>query len=87
MSSEYPVPIFPGLGQAGMCIDGYTDNSNGWNFCQSQMESNPWLSVEVPGGSTVGYVVVHSREDCCHDYLGEFQIWIGNTAGAPPPPF
>eukprot|EP00966_Prymnesium_polylepis_P306454 7081598-Prymnesium_polylepis.1 len=59
---------------AAKCIDGVTDNAGGWNFCMSAINAvDPWLSVEVPPGSSVGEVQVYSREDCCHHRLSPFE--------------
>ena len=69
---------------AAQCIDGVTNNDNGWNFCISNLNvADPWLSVEVPAGSSVTSVVVYSREDCCQRFLGTFEVWVGNVAGSP----
>ena len=85
MSSTLSAADFPGHDfGATQCIDGVTNNDNGWNFCISSLNvANPWLSVELPSRSRVSSVVVHSREDCCQRWLGLFEVWVSSTAGAP----
>ena len=72
MSSVLP-PHF-----ASNCIDGTVSS-----MCHSQSDTQwPWLSIELPGRpSTVNYVVVTNRINCCWDLLSPFQLWIGATAG------
>ena len=85
MSSTLSNANFPGHDfGAGQCIDGVTNNDNGWNFCISNLNvPDPWLSVALPASSTVSSVVVHNREDCCQRFLGTFEVWVGNAAGLP----
>ena len=85
MSSTLSAANWPGHDfGAGKCIDGVTNNNNGWNFCMSNLNvANPWLSVQLPTSSSVTSVVVYSREDCCQRFLGTFEVWVGTTAGSP----
>jgi hypothetical protein len=62
---------------ASLCIDGSTTT-----FCHTAHDSmDPWLSVQLPSTTEVGYVVVYNREDCCYDRLSPLQIWVGASAG------
>ena len=69
---------------ASKCIDGVTNNANGWNFCMSLVNvDSPWLSVELASGTVVSEVVVYAREDCCHTRLSPFEVWLSEAAGLP----
>ena len=85
MSSTLSSANFPGHDfGAAQCIDGVTNNNNGWNFCISSLNvANPWLSVQLPATSSVSSVVVYSREDCCQRWLNTFEVWVGDAAGLP----
>jgi len=86
MSSTYSTANFPGHDfSAAMCIDGNTGSATGaWNFCMSTYgEASPWLSLQLPQGSTVSQVKVWARADCCQRFLGTLQVWVGSRPGAP----
>ena len=62
---------------ASLCIDGST-----LTFCHTTHDvADPWLSVQLPSSTEVGYVVIYNREDCCFDRLSPLQIWVGSFAG------
>ena len=85
MSSTLSAANFPGHDFGpGQCIDGVTNNDNGWNFCFSDLNvADPWLSIQLPPASVVSSVVVYSRADCCQRFLGTFEVWVGDAAGSP----
>ena len=60
------------------CIDGVTNN-----MCHTADggETDPWLSIEVPVGSAVSYVVLYHRKDCCQGPVSPLQVWIGGSPG------
>ena len=47
-------------------------------------DPRPWLSVRVPPGSEVGFVVVRNRDDgqAYQDWLSPFEVWVGGSEGA-----
>ena len=80
-----PVPELPPVGismssnDAGSygnvpskCIDG--QSSQWWNYCQSAVEDNPWVSVELAAVGPICTVEVWQG-------VGYFQVWVGDIAG------
>ena len=61
---------------ANLCIDGNVNS-----FCHSLDQDSPWLSVQLPAGSTVSHVVVHNRYGMGQARLSPFQLWVGAYAG------
>ena len=54
-------------------------------YCQSDTESDPWLSIGVGDGSliSIGMITIYNRQDW-PPYFGRFghhQIWIGHASG------
>jgi len=50
----------------------------------STQEVGNWLSVEVPSGTAISYVVVYNRIDLAGSWpaqLGTFEAWVGSAAG------
>ena len=75
---------------AERCIDGVTDNANGWNFCLNSFTKDqpfPWFTVQVPRGSNIGDVQLFPREDCCQEELFPYEIWVGDVPGAGGDPY
>lgn len=62
-------------------------------LCGSTFEQSAWLSVQVPLGTVIGYVVVHNRRDSAQyqQWLSPFEIFVGgrmhgdsgNSCGGP----
>ena len=50
--------------------------------CFSTLETNAWLSVQVPINTRIGYVAAFNRRGDGYAYLlGTFEIWLGSSAG------
>ena len=68
---------------ASNCIDNDINS-----VCSSTTSvDTPWLSVQLPLGATVGYVVFYHRPDCeslggCSQFATPAQIWVSNALGA-----
>ena len=56
------------------CIDG--QSSQWWNYCQSQYEDDPWVSVELSTSATITNVNVYHGSD-----RENFQVWVGDGNG------
>ena len=62
---------------ASLCIDGSWDS-----YCHAIPDtSSPWLSLQLSTTSSVGYVVLYNRRDCCQDRLSPLQVWVGSSLG------
>ena len=63
---------------ASNAIDGRLDT-----LAASSNEMSPWLSVQVPAGSTISYVAVHNRDDSYNyqAWLSPFEVFVGRVAG------
>ena len=67
---------------ASNCIDNDINS-----VCSSTTSvDTPWLSVQLPLGATVGYVVFYHRPDCeslggCSQFATPAQIWVSNALG------
>ena len=60
------------------CMDDVTNN-----MCHTANggETDPWVSIEVPVGSAISWVVLHHRKDCCQGSVNPHQVWIGGSPG------
>ena len=53
--------------------------------CVSASSTDPWLTVKIPDGSRVDYVVVHNRGDAYAEWLSPFTVWAGSGDGTGQP--
>ena len=73
--------------EASNCITGSpgTFNDPSTPTCATQITSagSNWFSVSVPAGTRVGVVQVYNRHDypSYQPWLGDFELWLGQTAG------
>ena len=51
------------------------------DFCATEVQANPWLSIQISGQQAVRLVWIMNRGDCCGDRLSPFQIWVGASSG------
>jgi len=70
------------------CLDGDHVSSGScgrsWSsLCHSRSGTDAYLSIDVGESAAIGYVAIYNRLDCCRDRLGQFQIWVSETAGQP----
>ena len=70
----------PGLYPASNAIDG---DPSTLVLSWTALRSNQWLSVQVPPGTRIGYVVVYNRDDGAlyQSWLDPFEIWLGVGEG------
>ena len=81
MEGTEPSPGASHACRADKCIDGLTDNRQGWNFCMTPTnQQDPWLTLRVPPGSTIRRAVIYGRADCCQRHLSPFEVWVGRGA-------
>ena len=51
------------------------------NFCHTLQQSTPWISLKLQQQTSVAYVQLFNRIDCCSDRLSPFQLWVGQVEG------
>jgi hypothetical protein len=70
-------------GVAKRAIDGNIDtNAKAGSCTHTHLNNNPWWSVNLGKQRTVGAVQVWNRGDCCGARLSNFEVRVGNEAGA-----
>ena len=79
MSSNWDAREFPNE----QCMDGDWDT-----LCVSHLEVNAWASVRIDSGTAVSHVIIKNRlrPPEWQAWLGEFEIWVGGSAGVAQPP-
>ena len=70
--------------QADRCIDGnwYTSancNKGHSTTCHTNVESSPWLALDLGAPLQIQGVAVYNRRDCCQYRLGAFEVWVGSS--------
>jgi len=49
--------------------------------CLSSVGVGNWVSVSVPPGAAIGYVMVRNRADAYASLLGRYEVWLGESDG------
>jgi hypothetical protein len=65
------------------CIDGDISETGSERLCHTQVESSPWIQIELSAVYFVSYVQIHNRADCCQHQLGSADIWISADTSWP----
>lgn len=65
---------------ANKCIDGAQPSSTE-SHCETTLQTNPWLSVELLDSATVTSVTMYNRHNDYHERLSDHEVWVGSTPG------
>ncbi|CAH1274226.1 WSCD2 [Branchiostoma lanceolatum] len=67
-------------GYASRATDGSRDPNWGSQSCtHTPAQSNPWLQVDLGSSTTVQWVILVNRADCCRERVSPFTVHIGNN--------
>ena len=55
------------------------DNSES-TLCHSKTSTAPWLEIKFSTPSIIDHVEIVNRHDCCQEWLGELEIWVGDRS-------
>jgi hypothetical protein len=70
-------------GTSDRAVDGRATTQYADNSCtHTNFESNPWWRVDLGRTSTVKSVQIWNRGDCCGSRLSNFEVRVGDNAGA-----
>lgn len=62
---------------AALAVDGrVSGNFQDGSCTMTELEREPWWSVELGVESTVKSVLIHNRGDCCSEQLFPFSVWL-----------
>ena len=68
---------------AANCID-----DNDGSACVGEPQVHAWVSVQIPAGSSVGYVSIVNNDGgggaalATQEWLSPFEVWVGEAASA-----